>query len=250
MAEKHIVAARFTLPIEAQVACGRLQAEGIQAYVTGDLSSSAFSGIGMVGAIELYVPASAYDRAQEVLAECMQEQRYTAGTEERPPLETDIWVCSLCGDAVSIDETVCAACGTSRDAVQPAASQDFRANRPASRMDLQQDRPVATPSSTVQPDFEMPALDNLSRGDVLAGRALKAALVNLLFSPIICYWGAFVFAVILFALIAFWFLGQLLLYHGELSSSSLRKVNLAIAIDVFVVAIMLFYLWQFFYLRM
>jgi Putative prokaryotic signal transducing protein len=245
MAEKHVVVARFTMPMEAHMACGRLQADGIPAYVTGDISSSAFSGIGMVGAIEVHVPESAHERAEEVLAECMQEQQYTAGTEQRPQQETPIWVCSLCGDAVSVDETVCAACGTSREAVRPGASQDLRENRPASRLDLQPDKPVST-APAHEPAFEMPSLENLNQGDVLAGRALKAALVTLLFSPIVCLWGALAFAVVLFVLIAFWFLLQLLLYPGELSPSSLRKVYLAVAIDVFVVLVFLSYFWQFY----
>ena len=110
MGEEQVVIARYSLPMEAQLACGRLHAEGIAATVTGDDVASPFAGIlGVSGCVELHVPAADVERAEAILAAVIEDQQANAGARQGDQLDTPIWVCSLCGDAVSVAETVCAA---------------------------------------------------------------------------------------------------------------------------------------------
>ena len=250
MSEKPILIATFTQTVEAQVACGRLRAEGIAAYVTGDVDSSAFPGMtGIAGRIELYVPEEEVQRAEVILEACRHEQRVTAGLEEREP-EGPVWVCSLCGDAVPLTETVCAACGTSREALRPGPSRDLQENRPARRAapeQLQKDEP-ASGGQSADSGFEMPELENLHRGDALAARALKAAGVCVLFSPaVLLSTGCVLLVIVPFVLLAFWFLGQLMLYKGELSPRGMRQFYLALALDLIILLGMLLFLARYYY---
>jgi Putative prokaryotic signal transducing protein len=229
--EKYVVVAAFTFLEEAQIACGRLEAEGISARVTSDVPS-AFYGFSGMGRVELYVPTSDAERAAGILAECMHEEEFDADPIRSPEKQKPIWVCSLCGDAVSVEETVCSACGTSREALQPAKSENLHENRPRQRVDLQREKP-ALPESSVEADFEVPALEYFNKGDVIAGRAMKAALVNLLVWPMGCTsLAGSVCTVIPFALVAYGLLIQLLFYQGELSPSGMRKFYIALAIDL------------------
>jgi hypothetical protein len=250
MSEKQVVIATFIGLVEAQVACGRLRAEGIAAFVNGDVDSSAFPGLsGVAGRLELYVPEAEFQRAQVILEACLHEQRVSAGMEARGP-EGPVWVCSLCGDAVPVTETVCAACGTSREAVRPAKSQGLQENRPAERAAPEQlqkvepgfgERPVGS-------DFELPDLESFNRGDALAARALKASAICVLFSPaVLLGTGCIFWMIIPFVILPFWFLGQLLLYKGELSPRALRQFYFALTLDLLILLGLLFYLGRFHY---
>jgi len=248
MSEKPILIATFTQAVEAQVACGRLRAEGIAAYVTGDVDSSAFPGMtGIAGRLELYVPEEEVQRAEVILEACRHEQRVTAGLEEREP-EGPVWVCSLCGDAVPFTETVCAACGTSREALRPGPSRDLQENRPARRAapeQLQKDEP--NPGGRgADSDFELPELENLHRGDALAARALKASAICVLFSPLLLSTGCAV-VFVAFGILSFWFLGQLLFYKGELSPRGMRQFYGALALDLVILLVVLLVLARYYF---
>ena len=229
--EKYVVVATFTFPEEAQLACGRLEAEGIPGRVTSDVPS-AFYGFSGMGRVELYVPEAHAERAASILAECMKEEELDAEGERLPEREKALWVCTLCGDAVSVNESACPSCGTSREALQPAKSENLLESRPRQRVDLQREEPVTT-ELPVEADFDVPPLANFNRGDVIAGRAMKAAFVNLLVWPMICtpLFGC-VFVVIPFTLLAYGFLAQLMFYNGELSPSGMRKFYVALALDI------------------
>src|SRR5260370_34345752 len=212
--EKYVVVATFTMPWEAQLACGRLEAEGILAHVLGDAAASAFGVLSAVGGkVELYVSAADAERALTVLAECMPEEHWrvmmaehlqparTALSEWTPndgiqlsaandgEKDASLWVCSVCGDAVSVAETVCPACGTSREALRPAQSEDVRESHPVERASLPHLHNEETVSArpALEADFEAPEPDDRPAGDVLAGRALKVALLSLLIPPL-CVW--------------------------------------------------------------
>src|SRR5262249_7584180 len=197
--------------------CGAVRPRCMPALGVGRGEASGLPGrSGVAGRLDLYLPDAEFRRAQVILESCLREQRVSAGMEERGP-EGPVWVCSLCGDAVPVTETVCAACGTSREAVRPAKSQDLQENRPAERAapeQLQKDEP-GSGERLVGSDFELPDIENLNRGDALAARALKASAICVLFSPVVL-WGTLL-ALIPFVILSFWFLGQVLLYKGELS---------------------------------
>jgi hypothetical protein len=235
VSEKPILIATFTQAVEAQVACGRLRDEGIAAYVTGDVDSSAFPGMtGIAGRIELYVTEEEVQRAEGILEACLHEQRVTAGLEEREP-PGPVWVCSLCGDAVPFTETVCAACGTSREALRPGPSRDLQEGRPARRPSpeqLQKDEP-GPGGRGGDSGFEMPELENLHRGDALAARALKASAICVLFSPVLLFsTGCGLLVIVAVGIPPFWFLGQLLFYKGELSPRGMRQFYVALLLDL------------------
>lgn len=245
MSEKPIVIARFEMPAEAQLACGRLQAEGISAHVVG-LGGAATLGflVSIGGQIELYVDAADAPRAQQILAACMPNERWRAlldDQQERAPsgfiesgaderltnvrYENDdapLWVCSLCGDAISVAETVCAACGTPREA-QPTAPQESREkrSRPSGRRNaIKKDKGMATASSRER-ELDEDGWSPTHQGDLLASRAFRAALLSFIFPCL---------GVVAFALI--W---QLMFYSGELSPSGTRKLYCAIAINALAV---------------
>jgi hypothetical protein len=69
MAEKMVVLATFSDPVEAGLARNHLAAEGISAFLTGELASGAFAGLeGHVGGIQLHVSEAEVERAGELLA--------------------------------------------------------------------------------------------------------------------------------------------------------------------------------------
>lgn len=75
--------ARFSDPIEAELACGRLLDEGLSAVITGDITANAFSLGYMTGGIELSVPGAEKDRAIKVLTDFAKE----VATKRNPPKE-------------------------------------------------------------------------------------------------------------------------------------------------------------------
>jgi hypothetical protein len=50
-----------------------------------------------------------------------------------------------------------------------------------------------------------------------------------------------------FVLLAFWFLGQLMLYKGELSPRGMRQFYLALALDLIILLGMLLFLARYYY---
>jgi hypothetical protein len=240
MSEQPVLVATFTQAVEAQVACGRLRAEGIAAAVSNDVDSSAFPGImGIAGRIELYVPAADRDRAEAILEACMHEQRSSA---EQEPLHPDdnFWVCSLCGDAVPGNLMACPACGTSRAAVRLGASDEFLEQQPAPRAapeGVQQEGP-AVPDADLHAGLDLADLATY-QGDDLAARAMRTATFTLLLWPFseLAIWlmippvVAFLLMLPL-SLYSFWLLLRLMLYAGEFSATGVRRLYVAVALNV------------------
>jgi hypothetical protein len=260
MSEKHVVIATFTLPMEAHLACGRLHAEGIPAHVTGDEVSAAFAGFGAITRVELYVPESACERALNILAECMPEEqwrlmfgkdlqhvetnpaewtsdeRVKPGAEFEGERDSRLWVCTLCGDAVNIKESVCPSCGTAREALRSTTTERQREEQPvrrASTADIQQGRTVPSGRS-LNSGFEVPEVNEYSPGDVLAGRALTAAVAAALSIPLAFFLGFCVGGLVngFFFLIALYFLLQLMFFSDKLSPRATRKYYLALVLDM------------------
>ena len=233
MAEKHTVVACYSLPIEAQLACGRLQAEGISAYVLGAGAPDAFAGLGGLGGrVELYVPISAYDRAAAILEDCqdeMQAREKTEGRNQRGD-EPELWLCTLCGEALSDDVWVCPSCGTSRaglKSVERQRSTDFRPAPQPAKADVQTEAPAPPPP--LEPDFVLPPLATF-QGDDLASRALKTAFLSVLLLPL--------------CLISLSQAVTLLLFQGQFSPAGSFKRWLAIFINaILALAIVLIFLW-------
>jgi hypothetical protein len=273
MSEKYVVIATFTLPTEAHLACGRLSAEGIPAHVSGDLASSAFGGFGAIGGrVELYVPESASERALDVLAECMpgeqwrvrfnkeatKDQAPTADwpAEERvrarsegvqPEGDTRLWVCTLCGDAVPVKETVCPSCGTARGAVQPEEQEERpgkRRSRRAARSEIQK-YPRVAKGASLDAGLEARKADEYPRSELLAGRALLAVMAALIAIAVSTFGGWCVMIVVTppAVIVSLGCLIQLMTYSGDLTPKATWKCYAALALNIVVVGVALMLIW-------
>jgi hypothetical protein len=230
VSDQLITVARYTDPLEAQLALGRLREEGIQAFLTGDNSVSVFTGTGLGGDHQLQVTEADRERAEQVLADFARDRDLDrhAALEEA---DAAIWVCPLCGDAVADHLAACPACATPRDApegaIQKEASRTVRRpprrQAPApeegiERQDLLSPEAPGLPEQVEgESDLQLPPLETFL-GDDLARRAMLAAL----FGP---------FTVGLGTLYSCWLLVKLFLYSGELSPSGMRKLYLAILLN-------------------
>jgi hypothetical protein len=223
MSENFVVVATVSIPGEAEIARGRLQAEGIRAHLTGVHSSTVFSGI-MQGQVSLYVPEEDFERATELLADCMGEPLSELPGGESPRREKleDYWVCSLCGDTVDVSETVCPDCGTSRDALTSGQSDALalerlprRANPPSEQITDEK----GTPDLGLETGVTIPEVAELHEGDALASRALRAVLFTML--------------VPIFFPLALWYLVKLMSYDGELTPRGMRRLYIALFLNLF-----------------
>lgn len=243
MSDEFITIARFSTPLEAQLAVGRLEAEGIKAYLTGDLSVSVFTGMGALGGqVHLQVIATDKERAIKVLEECAADaldEGWRSQTED----DSAVWVCPLCGDAVRVILPVCPSCHTLRgstpeakdygaEAIQSAPSPAGRPSRiprrnpPPEGVQKPEDVSAQPPSAVgdAEGEIEVPELATF-HGDDLARRALRATLFGL--------------GVPILLPFAVWLLFQLLFYDGELSPRGRRNLYLALAVQGAVVMLLL-----------
>jgi len=224
MPEPFVTLAAYRMPVEAQLARGRLEAEGIHAFLTGGGSVDLFGGIqGLGGLIELRVAEADAERAAEILA--AHEMAEGDGGEDRLADDSALWLCPLCGDAVGDDLSVCPSCETPRPAPtkSPAvtavprhnpASQDVQ-EKPAPKAEtITSDTPVEAVPSAMEDDLNLPNLETLV-GDDLVRRAFFSALFPLL----VPY--------------SFWLLARLGFYSGEVSPRMMRKLYWTITIDAF-----------------
>jgi hypothetical protein len=229
MSVQLVTVARYSDPLEAQLALGRLREEGIQAILTGDNSVSIFTGTGLGGDHQLQVIEADRGLAERILADFARDRdpdRHALPEDE----DAALWVCPLCGDAVAEHLTTCPACATPRDApegaVQTRPSRTprrpwRRASRLAEGIERQDrlapDAPGLPEPDEAESDLQLPPLETFL-GDDFARRALWAAL----FGPLTAGLGT---------LYSCWLLLKLLLFSGELSPSGMRKLYLAILLN-------------------
>jgi hypothetical protein len=119
MAEATRVVATFQTAAEAHVAQVRLQAEGIESVVSGDVPNPAgFSLFGRLqySAIELSVGVSDLARAQEILATPLAEDELDTSWEAAAESAVEGWICAGCDTEVPADQQVCPECGTLQSA--------------------------------------------------------------------------------------------------------------------------------------
>src|SRR5262245_43385325 len=131
MSESFVTVAGFQSAVEAQLACARLQEEGIEAFLTGDIAADTFGGFsGLGGSLQLQVAQGQVGRAQEILSALATGQSLDEDWEGQA--ESAVWVCSLCGEPVPLEQGTCPSCRTPRQAVTtpPAAPARTRAANP------------------------------------------------------------------------------------------------------------------------
>jgi hypothetical protein len=223
--EKLVTVATFTQPLEAQIARGRLEHEGITVFLTGDLTASAFAGFSGIGGLtELQVPEADAERAATVLAECMGEEELDDDWESRAEQEEDLWVCSLCGSSVANDLEVCPSCKTPKEAIRSGTrTSRIRSQAPVAdelaeqgvqkREEIATGRPLDQELPEPESDLQLPSMETFL-GDDLARRAFRSALVSL--------------AVVPLGLYSLWLLLRLALFSGEVSPVGMRRIYGAI----------------------
>jgi hypothetical protein len=243
MSDKYVAVAGYGGSVEAEIARGRLESEGIPVFVSGDLTANAFSGFGSVGGtVELRVPAEHLARAIRILGECGAADNLTDEVRAGGHDEGPMWVCSLCGDVVRAVLPLCPACHTPRGSVADFNPDDDSDDKPeegiqalpTSYTQLPRPRPeeglTKAEDVTLEPPplqsasetgIEVPSLETMV-GDALARRAFYAAL----FSPLVG--GILVFY-------SLWLLIQAGSYRGELSARGMRHLYLALFLDVLIV---------------
>ena len=229
MSRRVVLGAAFSLPIEAQLARGRLEAEGIPAFLSGDEAASVFSGIqGVAGQVRLHVAEADAERAASILA------ALGPGHSEDDDAADDaaLWVCPICGDAVSDDLAICPSCETARPPSRksPAvtafpkhspASQEVQQDRSPNPVQVTADTPLEAVPSSVEDDLDLPDMETFI-GDDIVRRAFLSALFGPVFPLITLY--------------SFWLLGRLALYSGKVSPRMTPKLYGALAINVLVFA--------------
>ncbi len=96
--------ATFHNPMDAHVAQGLLEAEGLPSYIEGEHANLALSYVGSaVGGVRLLVSAAHRQLALEVLERA--EENKTTGAE---------WMCGKCCETVDAGFDVCWSCGSDR----------------------------------------------------------------------------------------------------------------------------------------
>lgn len=198
MSDTYVTVASYSIPMEAQLAAGRLEEEGIDAVVAGGLAADTFGlGIGgLGGTAEVRVPEAQAEKAHRILAACAGELHAESGWEEGVDTGADVWVCSLCGEPVALEEGTCPACQTPRDAIQgpePAITgAPLRRAVAPERADKLHRRDQLTPGEPPLPEHELieegpdlPAPETFLADD-LVRRAFRCAVFGFVFLPSTC----------------------------------------------------------------
>jgi Putative prokaryotic signal transducing protein len=126
MAEHTEVVATFQTGMEAQVARMALEAEGIEAVVSGDVPSAA--SFGLLGPlqyarIELSVGAGDVARARSALRRSAGEAELDADWEDSAESAVSGWLCLGCDTEVPLDLDACPECGTLRSEQTPEGEE-------------------------------------------------------------------------------------------------------------------------------
>jgi hypothetical protein len=250
MQANYVTVADFADQVGAEIARGRLESEGIPAFVTGGLTATTFSGVSNLGGqVELRVPGEHLAQAVRILAECGDADHLKddvrAGVDDEEP----IWLCPLCGDAVRSVLPLCPACHTPRgrvsavdleddvddaeEGVQTHASDGNYTPRERTDERLKKANEVTPgpmpPGSgierEVETDFALPPLTTMV-GDSMARRAFYAVVL----SPFVGGLSTFY---------SIWLLIRLAFYRGELSARGMLYLYLALFFDLITVAMVL-----------
>ena len=115
MSDSFIMIAGYSASYEANSALSRLQAAGIPAFLTGEMTASTFSGnYGMGPNIQLLVARSDAKRAADIIG-CLEEERMEAGWEDDFSTEEGYWICSQCDEAIEDASDICPWCKSPRE---------------------------------------------------------------------------------------------------------------------------------------
>jgi Putative prokaryotic signal transducing protein len=162
MSDHLVTVASYASALEAQMAKNLLEAEGIPAFLAGEMTAEALSGISSEA--HLQVRDRDARRAASILASVAAEAALDDDWETQAESGAGVWACSLCGTPVSNRLTVCPDCQTPNHRIKterrkPAPSPPSRptseavqageqikaAPPPRPRQDGEAPEPVASP---------------------------------------------------------------------------------------------------------
>ncbi len=114
MSGRFVTVATYSLPYEAELARNMLEAEGIEAIIGGDLTG----GMLPLGEIQLQVREEDAAGAVGILADQAARATLEDDWETQAESGAGVWTCSLCGEPVPENATLCPSCQTPRDAIR------------------------------------------------------------------------------------------------------------------------------------
>lgn len=153
-----VTIATFPSPQEANIAKSALNAEGVEAFVQGEITTSMLSYYGSsVAGARLQVRKSDSSRATEFLS--------VIESREQPPESIGPWTCPNCQSEVDAGFAVCWSCGRDADDVSPPTQTDKRE------------------SEIPQDGHEEDQPTRIESPDELANRAFRAAIWGIVFFP-------------------------------------------------------------------
>jgi hypothetical protein len=234
VADKFVTVATFNLPYEGELARNLLQNEGIESFLTGNLTADVLSSnLGLGDQVRLQVHDRDARRAASILA--AHQASLDDDWEDKAEHDPDVWVCSLCGSPISNSLSACYACQTPREGI--------RTDRPPALTDIQHAPAAPPPPDPVQKRDEVMAAEGLSLapaapgtsptepasdeeeafpevsdGDDMARRAFLAAILG-------CAGVVFLLPV------SWYFLARVMFFQGELSRGALHRFYLALVLS-------------------
>ena len=137
MSDHFVTVQKFNKSYEAQLAKNLLESEGIPSIVSGELSQDMMLAVTGLDEIALQVREEDAQRATGILA-AVAAAKLDEDWEEQAESGAGVWTCSICGEPISNNLSVCYSCQTPRESI--------RAGDPRDRTSIQAN-PAASPSS-------------------------------------------------------------------------------------------------------
>jgi hypothetical protein len=125
MDEQFVTVATYHRTSEAQLAKNLLEEEGIASILSGDLTADMLP-LGQAGGgdqVVLQVRAGDAQRAAVILAE-VAAAKLDDNWEEEAESGADVWLCSICGEPISNNLSICYSCQTPRDSIRTALPRE------------------------------------------------------------------------------------------------------------------------------
>jgi hypothetical protein len=126
MNDRHVILFRAASSAEAHVVRGRLEAEGIDVFVSDDVAVGTLSYIGSaLGGVKVNVRERDFERARDVLVSIQAETGSDTANEAPHAAPKSSWICASCGERVPWEFDVCWSCGTPAPAEKvPVADEE------------------------------------------------------------------------------------------------------------------------------
>jgi hypothetical protein len=244
MPEKLVTVATYSSPLEADLARNLLEAEGLEAFLSGDYNLVSLPLLARTPAIHLNVFSGDALRAVAVLAAQAAEASLERDWEEKAESGAGVWTCSLCGEPVLEHMEVCHACQTPRDALRADAPPGSRDEGIEIRDEVERPTPAAPvgrppaqhPEPVARPPLLLPARIRRARltwwqprlptREDFAGIAFAFAFLSLFGLP-------------LFLPLSWWYIGRALMTGGTLRRRARRGLRYAIVINLLVLGCVL-----------